>query len=84
MNLYKTLLPKYKSPTEIRLKFVEGGGLGYRVILSNNKIEYEYNELMKDFRYKIFLLVQHLTYMYNKIISKIEDNITINTTLKDR
>ncbi len=58
-ELYKILLPQYKSFIAIRLKFVEGGDLGYIVILNKNKIEYEYDEVMKDFKYKSSLLVQH-------------------------
>lgn len=58
-ELYKIFLPEYKSLISLRLKFVESSDLGYILILNKNKVEYEYNEIMRNFRYKSSLLVQY-------------------------
>ena len=80
-ELYKNLASGYRSLVALRLKFVDSSDLGYIVILNESKIEYEYNEVMKDFRYKASLLVQ-----YFKTIDDIRDkygSIIVEETLRN-
>ena len=80
-EIYNSLLrKKYRSYMAIRLAKFDEIDLGYIVILSRDKMNFEYDETKKDLRYKTSLLVQYFkTVLSHQII---QDRVVKEELLK--